>query len=267
MAVKTLEFTVKNSKSFSAYLKKFNSISNTVLFEVDGLDESFISKSPNEERSIVKFGKSSFSESEFTPAKKFTYRIKIGVYNISRLIKIIEQFGTEFQFILKYDEIVGDKEEKDFGAISILLKNDDLKFNAECTSLNIFKYISDDLWANTISKIDSLVSFDFTKENIEKVNALCELDKEYKFIEFINKGGSLYAKGKSFEYLVAPTSNVDAKITFYKDQFYKVDVENCSVQMGADRMLFTSLDTETATVISMVEKDDNYDDKDEDPFI
>jgi len=266
MAAKTIEFTVKNSKSFNSYLKKFNSIDNTVLFEVDGEDESFISKSPNEERSIVKFGKQNFSDSEFDPTKKFDFRIKIGVYNISRLIKIMEQFGNEFKFIIKYDEIVSDSE-KEFAALSILLKNDDLKFNAECTSLNIFRYISDDLWDNTISKIDSVVDFDFTKENIEKVNALCELDKEYKFIEFINKSGNIYAKGKSFEYLIAPTSNADAKITFYKDQFYKVDVENCHVQMGEDRMLFTSRDTDTATVCSMVEKDENYDDKDEDPFI
>jgi len=265
MPVKTIEFTVKNSKSFSAYLKKFNSIDNTVLFEVDGKDECFISKSPNEERSIVKFGKSPFSESEFEPTKKFAYRIKIGVYNISRLIKIMEQFGSEFTFTIKYDEIISEKE-TEYAAISILLKNDDLKFNTECTALNIFRYISDDLWNNTISKIDSLIDFDFTKENIEKVNSLCELDKEYKFIEFVNKSGHLYAKGKSFEYLIAPTTNANSKITFYKDQFYKVDVENCHVQMGADRMLFTSRDTDTATVISMVEKDDNYDEKDENPF-
>ena len=90
---KTIEFTVKNSKSFSAYLKKFNSISNTVLFEVDGKDLSFITKAPNEERSIVKYCKSSFSESEFILSKKFDYRIKIGIYNISRFIKMMEQFG------------------------------------------------------------------------------------------------------------------------------------------------------------------------------
>lgn len=265
MAVKTIEFTVQNSKSFNSYLKKFNSIDNTVLFEVNGENESFVSKSPNEERSIVKYGKQYFSESEFTPSKKFSFRVKIGVYNISRLIKIMEQFGKEFKFIIKYDEIING-EEKEYAAVSILLKNDDLKFNAECTSLNIFRYISDDLWNNTISKIDSLVSFDFTKDNIEKVNSLCELDKDYKFIEFVNKNGNIYAKGKSFEYLIAPTSNVDAKITFYKDQFYKVDVENCHVKMGEDRMLFNSRDTDTSTVCSMVEKDENYDDKDEDPF-
>ena len=263
---KTIEFVVENSKPFSTYLKKFNSIDNTVLFEIDGEDLSFITKAPNEERSIVKYCKSSFSESEFTLSKKFNYRVKIGIYNILRFIKMMDQFDGEFQFIIKYDEIVGDGK-TDYAGISILLKNNDLKFNIECTSLSIFGYITDELWENTISKIDSLISFDFTKENIEKINSLCELDKEYKFIEFKNKNGNLYAKGKTFEYLLVPTlPDIDLNLAFYKDQFDKIDLENYNVQMGLDRMVFSSRDTNTISVISRTEGNENYDEKNKDPF-
>lgn len=262
---KTVEFIVKNSKPFTSYLKKFASIDSTVLFEVNLEKSQFITKSPNEERSIVKYGVLPFNEANFEIKSNLKILIKVGIYNISRLIKIIEQFGDEFKFIIKFDEIIVN-DGKDYAALSILIKNSALKFNNECTSLNIFKYISDDLYKSTIRKVESIISFNFTKENIERVRALCELDKEYKFIEFINKNGNLYAKGKSFEYLIAPTTNVDAKISFYKDQFDKVDIENCDVIMGSDRMLFSSIDTVTEIVVSRVERDDNYEEKIEDPF-
>lgn len=263
---KTIEFTVKSSKQFTSYLKKFASIDSTVLFEVDLEKSRFIAKSPNEERSIVKYGALSFAEAEFETKSKESIRIKTGIYNIARLIKIIDQFGDEFKMVFKYDEVIENNGQKDYAALAILTKNNDLKFNTECTSLNIFKYISDDLYNGTIRKIEEVITFDFSKENIEKVRALSELDKEYKLIEFKNKNGNLYAKGKSFEYLIAPTTSTNASITFYKDQFNKVDVENCKVVMGSDRMSFTSTDTDTEIIVSRVEGNDNYDDTVDDPF-
>jgi len=262
---KTVEFTVKNSKPFTSFMKKFASIDNTVLFEADFANSKFVAKSTNEERSVVKYGELSFSEAEFEGAKEKA-RIKIGIYSIPRLIKIIEQFAGEFKFVIKYDEIMNNNE-KDFAATSILLKDDELKFNIECTSLNIFKYISDDVWNNTIKKIDQVISFEFSKENIEKIRALSELDKEYKLVEMVNKEGNMYVRGKSFEYLLVPTStNADMAITFFKEQFNKIDIENLTVTMGLDRSLFSSNDTTTDIVIARAEGNDNYDDSDDLPF-
>lgn len=261
---KTVKFTVKQPKTFTNYLKKFASISITALFEMDFKEQIFITKSPNEERSIVKYGTLGFYDAGFEGDNKLDITIKVGIYNISKLIKIIEQFDEEFELIIKYDEIIDTNNVKDYAALSILLKNDELKFNNDCTSLNIFKYISDDLYNNTIRKIEEVVSFNFSKENIEKVRALSELDKDYKLISFINKDGNIYAKGKLFEYLIAPTSNIDAKITFYKDQFSKVDIENCEVTLGKDRTLFSSIDTDTEIVVSKVEGDENYEESDTD---
>jgi len=47
--------------------------------------------------------------------------------------------------------------------------------------------------------------------------------------------------------------NEESGIAFYKDQFDKIDVENSNVIMGLDRMLFSSTDTITETVLSKVE--------------
>ncbi len=264
--VKTIDFIVKSPKTFTNYLKKFSVIDNTALFEADLKDKCFLTKSPNEERSAVKYGMLKFNDSGFETSCKDETRIKIGVYSIPKLIKIIEQFGNSFNMTLKYDEIIGNNNQKDYAAISILLKKEDLKFNDDCTSLSIFKYISDELYTNTIRKIDSITTFELTKETIEQIRSLCELDKDHKLIEFKSKNGGIYAKGKSFEFLICTSSSPDASITFYKDQFDKVDVENCKVTMGSDRMLFCSLDTNTEIVISRVEGNENYDGKQEDAF-
>lgn len=264
---KSIEFNVKTPKVFTSYLRKFATIDSTVLFEADLESSRFVAKSPNEERSIVKYGALPFSDAGFEIKSNPSVRIKIGVYNISRLIKIMEQFGDQFQFIIKYDEINGSDGQKDYAATALLLKNNDLKFNIECTSLKIFKYIADELYQNVIRKIDEVIAFDFSKENIEKVRALSELDKEFKFVEFKGKNGNLYAKGKSFEFLISPGSCADASITFYKEQFDKVDIENCKVSMGTDRMLFSSTETSSETIVSRVEGNESYDGKEEDAFI
>jgi hypothetical protein len=264
---KTVEFTVKNSKVFTSYLKKFASIDNTVLFEADFKNSRFVTKSPNEERSAVKFGSISFDEAEFETSSKLDIRIKIGIYSIPRLIKIIDQFTKEFQFIIRYDEVIGSDKEVDYAALSILLKSDELKFNNECTSLNIFKYISDDTWENKIKKIDEVISFQFKKEDIEKIRALCELDKEYNLIEFKNKEKGLYARGKSFELLITTTTEKDISIPIFKELFEKVDVELSNVIIGSDRVLFSSEDTDTEIVLSKAEGNENYEESNDDiPF-
>ena len=265
MATKSIEFTVNNSSTFTSYLKKFISIDKSTLLEID-LDKSkFISKSSNEERSVVKYSSLSFSEANFDLKTKSKIRIKIGIYNISRLIKIIDQFIGEFQFIVKYDEVINNNQ-TEYAGTSIILSNTGLKFANECTSLSIFKYISDELYETKIHKIDNLVSFEFNKETIEKIRTFCDLDKEYKLIEFINKNGNLYVKGKSFEYLILSSSDNNIRIPFYKDQFDKLDSENYNLIIGSDRVLFTSLDTSTEITISKVEANDNYEETVTDQF-
>lgn len=263
---KTIEFNVSKSNIFTNYLKKFSTIDKSVLLEVDLDKGQFIAKSPNEERSVVKYSALSFSDAGFELKTKNKIRVKIGIFNIARLIKIIDQFNDNFEFIIKYDEIIGNNNQKEYAALSIVLSNDNLKFANECTSLNIFKYISDDLYNNTIRKIDEIVSFDFNKTIIEKIGTFCELDKEYKLIEFITKNDNLYIKGKTFEYLILPSSNTNIKIPFYKDQLDKIDLESYKLTIGSDRILFSSLDSESEILISKVELNQNYEETITDQF-
>ena len=259
MAAKKIEFSAKNVKAFSSWLKKFVSIDTALLLEVDEVGSTFIAKTYNEERSVVKFSKIKFDEAGLTvKPSKDPLRVKIGIYNIARLMKIMDQFNDEeFTLTVNYDEVTGDTTE--YAGLSLLLKNKNLKMTVECTSLNIFKYISDELFANTISALDNVVAkFELSSANIEKVNSLCTLDNEYNFMEFKN-ASNMYVSGKTFELLIEEYAHEwDGKensINVFKEQFESIDVEGYHVKMGDDRLVFTSDDEATTTVISMVEKD------------
>lgn len=258
MAAKKIEFSAKNVKAFQTWLKKFVSIDTALLLEVDENESTFLAKTYNEERSVVKFSKIKFDEAGFTVKKsKDPQRVKVGIYNIARLMKVMDQFGDgEFSFVINYDEIVGDTTE--FAGITLLLKNKDLKITVECTSLNIFKYIPDELFEDRIAALDTVVAkFELTHANIEKVNSLCSLDNEYKFMEFKNSE-NIYVSGKTFDLLIGENpggKTTEASINVFKEQFQSIDTEDYDVKMGEDRLVFSSTDGATTTVISMVEKD------------
>lgn len=258
MAAQKLEFSAKNAKAFNTWLKKFSSIDSALLLEIDEIEHKFLAKTYNEERSVVKLSSIKFDEAGFT-IKPSTdpKRIKVGIYNISRLMKIIDQFNdNEFTFTFVYDEITGDTVE--LAGTGMLLKNKNLKMNVECTSLKIFKYITDEIFNTQIASVEEvLAKFDMSKSQIEQTNSLCNLDNEYKFMEF-KQDSKIFVAGNTFELDLGNsllTTTTPQSINIFKDQFDSIDIEDYNVQMGDDRLVFKSADLSTTTVVSMVEKD------------
>lgn len=264
--VKTIKFTANNVKSFSNWLKKFASIDNKLLLEVDEHLGKFIAKSYNEERSVVKFSKILFEDAGFSlnEKPKESSRIKVGIYNVPKLIKILDHFiSGEFEFSFNYDEMAGEK--KELAGILIFIKNNLLKVKLDCTSLSIFKYIPDDLFRDKIALLTPPTisnNFELSNITIEKINSLCDLDKESKFIDFKMRSSDkkVYVSGKTFELQIDEVlQDLESSITIYKEQFEKVDIENYIVNFFKDRLIFTSKDSDTIIVISMVEKDEKFD--------
>jgi len=258
---RTITFTAKNVKPFSAWLKKFSSIEHSLLIEVDEHSECFTAKSYNEEKSVVKFSRISFADSGFTSkqAVKDPQFVKVGIYNIPRLIKSLDHFQSgEFEFKVQYEEVI-DGENKNLAGTALLIKSPLLKVKIECTSLNIFKYISDEMFETRIAEVDAITKFDLPNITIEKINSLCDLDKEYKFLEFLTRDKKVFLRGKSFELDIAEALTGDKTLlSIYKDQFDKVDVESYEVHLGEEKLVFKSMDSNTITVTSMVVKDEKY---------
>jgi hypothetical protein len=250
---KSIEFTTKNAKNFTNWLKRFSSIDNTLLLEIDEKTSQFIAKTYNEERSVVKMSQIKFDEAGLTTKiGKEPKRIKVGIFNISRLIKFIDQFNdAEFSLVINYQDIVKD-DSTQYAGEKILLENKNLKMNIDCTSLNIFKYLSDDLFKNEIAKMDVIGTFELTKNNLEKINSLCSLDNEHIFIEFKSSQNKIFASGKIFEYFIEQKEGLkDISINIFKAQYSNIDVETYVVELGEDRLIFRSKDSETICVVSM----------------
>jgi hypothetical protein len=250
---KTLEFTAKNVKSFTTWLKRFVSIDNSLLLEVDEKTASFTAKVYDEARSCVKMSSIKFDDAGLTTkAVKDPKRIKVGIFNVLRLIKIFDQFNdAEFTLTINYQDLITDESNIQYAGETLLLKNKSLKMNVDCTSLNIFKYISDDLFKETIAKTEVIDTFELSKINLEKINSLCSLDNENKFIEFKFNDNKVYVSGKTFEYLLEERNNLkDASISVFKSQYSNIDIENYNVELGDDRLVFKSNDSNTTCVIS-----------------
>lgn len=268
---KNFEFKANDVTNFIAWLKKFSSINDSLLLEINSSGNEFVAKSYNEERSVIKFSKLSFSDGglEVTKSKKDDKRIKIGIHSITKLIKTLKHFSDkEFQFIFKYDTLIEDDNTESLSGQSMLMKNDELKVNIKCTPLNLFKYISDELFKDNIASVTEKFSFSISQEIIDKINSLIKLDADYKYIKFLAKDdGKIYAKSKSFEYALGDSkSDSQEELEILKSQFEKVDVENYICQIGEDRLVFNSNDSETKTVISEVERSDNYEETEDEEF-
>ena len=259
---KTIEFKGNNVKDFISWLKRFSSIENSLLLEIDEKRECFIAKSYNEQKSIVKYSKISFSDAGFVLSKKSNSDniIKIGIYSIPKIIKSLDHFQNgEFFISFHYDEIY-DGKEKDIAGLSISIKNPSLTVKIDCSSLRVFKYISDDLFKTKIIKTEVISSFDLSSDIINKIGSLCDLDKDYDFLEFVIKDGNIIIQGKSFEMKVGKTTG-DSFISIFKNEFNKIDIENYSVQFGIDKLIFSSKDSDTIMVVSTVKRDDKYEGK------
>lgn len=256
---KKVEFNAKNVKAFTAWLKKFSSIDQSLLLEIDQKENMFCAKVYNEERSVVKYSQIRFDEAGLTINQSAdSNKVKVGIYNISRLMKVMDHFNNdEFTFTVNYDEINNDGV-TEFAGVNLILKNKTLKFNIDCTSLNIFKYISSDLFNDTIAFLDNVIcKFEFSSGDIDKTNSLCSLDSDYKFMEF-KTDADVHVAGKTFDLIIGKNmdgKNTENSIDIFKDQFNSIDLEDYNVQMGEDKLVFNSSSKNTTIVISRVEKD------------
>jgi hypothetical protein len=252
-AKKTIEFTAKNVKAFTGWLKRFSTIDKSLLLEIDQVNSTFTAKTYNEERSVVKMSSIKFDDAGFlVKASIDPKRVKVGLYNISHLTKIMDQFNdVEFSLTVEYQELIGENDTQ-YAGEKLLLKNKMLKMNVDCTSLNIFKYISDDLFKNTIAAVEAVGTFELSKANIEKINTLNNLDdSDERCMVFKIGDKKTLVSGKSYELVIEENKiKEESSLSIFKDQYATIDVENYDVDLGDDRLVFKSKESDTITVIS-----------------
>ena len=73
-------------------------------------------------------------------------------------------------------------------------------------------------------------------------------------MQFIITEGKILATGKTYEWVInETTTNKPLALSIFKDQYGTLDVENYDANMGDDRIVFKSKDSDTVVVISKAE--------------
>jgi hypothetical protein len=241
---KKLELKLTSAAELTNFLKRFSSISGSLLIEIDG--EYVKAKTHTPERSVVKSSKIEVSR-VFSNPEAITTPVIFGVYSLDKLIKSFSHFeGSEVTFNL-FTENTPD------GTVGtdIILKNDSLKINFQCATLRLFTHITDEMMDRIGDVAAAEVNFVLTKELQSQVNALSSIDSDQKLLSFNLKNGEVAASGKSFNkhLLSVENKDIEVNVSVYKSQFAYLDKEDLMVYMNEDRLIFHSIESETRMII------------------
>jgi len=241
-----IQMQLQSSDELNNFLKRFSSISGSLLIEMEG---GYIkAKSHTPERSVVKSSKMEMSRIfNVDEQSSQSEPVSFGMYSLDRLMKSFSHFGdSSIQFIL-------DEEKTPEGnvGVALTLKNDSLDINYQCASLRLFTHITDEMMDKIANHENSEVSFVLTKELQARINSLTSLDPDHKLLTISVKNGVVKASGKSFNLnlLNIDDTKVDTTISVYKSQFAYLDKEDTMVYMNEDRLIFHSIETETKMII------------------
>lgn len=243
--VKTLQ--LNSSEDLASFLKKFSSISSSLLLEIE--EGCLKAKTHTPERSVVKSSKIELS-GIFDQAEDLD-TVKIGLYSVDRMMKAFTHFGSgAIDFELHQESTA----EGNVGT-DINLKNESLDINFQCASLRLFNYISDEMMDRIADSSAAEVSFVLTKEMQAKINSLSSMDADQKLLTIKVKGGNVIASGKSFNLNLLTIDNTDSEVSIsvYKNQFSYLDREDVMVYVTDDRLIFHSIESDTKMIIGKAE--------------
>jgi len=242
-STKTLKAQLTDANEFTNFLKKFSSISGSLLIELDG--NYLKAKTHTPERSVVKASKIELSR--IFNIESVDEPIIFGVYSVDKLINSFSHFnGTDLTFTIKLEKTP----EGNVGT-DLVLQGESLKIQFVCASLRLFTHITDEMMDRIADTSSSEVNFVLTKELQTRINSLTKIDSDQKLLTLNVNGGNVNARGNSFELNLLGIENTEANLdlSVYKAQFAFVDKEDAMVYMNEDRLIFHSLESETKMII------------------
>lgn len=241
-----IKLKIKSPNSLIEFMKKFSIMDKQVLMEIE--NEELKCKYSTIEKTMVKSSKIKLSDI-FTWSEELPKRnLKIGIYNIDKLINSFKQFsftGDTF-FNIQFTEI-----NSEFVAQEIFLESSDLEMNFPCSSLSMFKYqLTDDIMNKVLNTSENLLNFPLSKETQSKMLSLLSFDSDNDILTFISNSKGIRIKGKSFNFEISNQPNVDLTSKVGKDFLMKLDKENYNVFVMNKKLVFISTESESGCVIS-----------------
>jgi len=244
-------FKVVSPSNFSAFLKRFSSIEESLLVEIE--EGEMKAKSFTPERAVVKFSRIGLNE--IFDHIEGPEELLFGIYKMPQLMGAFKHFSGEFEIIINHEKLDG----KNI-ATDIILKSPDnkLKVTLECASYRLFKHLSDELFLDNIANIkdDVQAKFSFSKETYSQINSLTGIDTDDKIIGFENTDTGVSVKGSAFEMEVVEGKFDVFSINVYKQHFNLIDSEDVELYILSDKIVCHSNDENTITVIGETQGDD-----------
>lgn len=275
--------TKGSSAPFADYLKKFAKVRKSLLLEIDPITESFIAKTYTEDHSVVFASTLSFEGAGFEIVEHNGdtngSRIKLGVVvNLDKLIKIVNQFGNNFEMTFDYDVLVNDNK-NDYICQQVSFKSNTLKMKMNGSKIGEFQYLPDDVFHNNVCSVQNEVVIPLSADTIStsiKTSAIAAIDPKKDSLIFYINDGALYVKdnvGKdengndrvsNMEYKLADLTDAPTypvRLPISREKFVMVldgNNEAFEVVIGQDKrgelskIIFNSTETNTKIVIATI---------------
>ena len=290
-----LKLNLKGSvKPFANYLLNFAKIRNSLLLEIDTVHRSFVAKTFTEDHASVRFSSISFDEcnmkvvSHVGEEKLGEDRIKTAILlQLPRLVQILERFGddadehgdSDFDIIVDYDS-VSISGETNFVATTISFSSATLKMKMDGFRVQEFKYLSDEVFENTVFHVDNPRTFVLSPDTISsivKTSEIIKIDPKKDGLTFFTKGTDVFVKDyvqdkskqPNFIFKIGKLDEApekDMSMSIFRERFLqmlgKTDetfnvILGKSVNKVVDRLLFDSATTSTKVVISIIRESGN----------
>ena len=279
---------------FVSYLKNFAKIRPSLLIEIDTKSKAFVAKTFSEDRASIRFSSITFDECNMSVVSHDgeetlgDNRIKAGILiQLPKLIKIVERFGSDvddkgnsnFEIVVDYDLLKNQQTgNSDYVTTSISFNSSLLKMKMDGFRISELKYLSDDIFNNTVFSVQDPVSFEISSSTIAsiiKTSDIIKVDSRKDALVFYVEGKNVYVKdfiskdkAPNFVYKIGELENApdyEIKASIFREKFidmmdktednYKVILGHRPLGNGeyiVDRILFDSLSSSTKVVISII---------------
>lgn len=245
-----LTLKLKSASEFTNFLKRFSSIESTLLMEIE--DGQLKAKTHTPERSVVKSSKIEMSNIFEMEAGDTIPTILFGVFSVDKLTDAFKHFtDTDVSFEIAYESTT----DGNVGT-EITLSSQSLKINFQCASLRLFTHITDEMMDRISNTNEAAINFVLTKEHQKRISSITTLDSDHKLLTLNVLGGNVKVTGRSYDLSLMAFENPfaeDLSISIYKNQFGFLDREDTMAYLSGDRIVFSSIETETRTIIGKAE--------------
>jgi len=254
-----IKLRITSIPNFISFLEKLKIVEKSVILELT--KDKLSSKIHTPDKTVVKYVSEetkNLFEGDIEWDKIKSDRIKIGILEISRLIKAFKYFKPEEDV---YFEIELGLIDNEIISKEIKLSSLSLDIKIKCADLMLLSYLTDDILSVIHTKENSVSEFTIYQSDFMTLLSLCGMENNVEeIISFKVTKDSVSVTGDSFKYKlnIGPSEilldNKDMIIDMYKSKLVLMESETCKVYAHTNRIIMYSEESLTSIAIGLVEK-------------